>query len=52
MEISKCNTFIFPLHARKFSNCNELGWTPTREKLVPPEKYITNENMEEFFVQC
>ncbi len=40
------------LHARKFAKCNELDWSPTREKLVPPEKYITNENMEEFFVQC
>ena len=40
------------LHARKFANCNELEWTPTREKLVPPEEDINNENMEEFFVQC
>ena len=52
MDNSKWSYFIFPLHARKFATCNELGWTPTREKLVPPEKYITNENMEEFFVQC
>ena len=40
------------LHARKFANCNELEWVPTREKLVPSEEDITNENIEEFFVQC
>ncbi len=40
------------LHARKFARCNDLEWSPTKDKLVPPKDDITNENMEEFFVQC
>ena len=40
------------MHARKFASCNGLDWTPTKGKFVPPEEDITNDNMEEFFVQC
>ena len=41
-----------PLHARKYAKCNHLDWTPTRENFVPPEEDVTNENLEEFIVQC
>ena len=40
------------MHARKFASCNGLDWAPTKGNFVPPEEDITNDNMEEFFVQC
>jgi len=40
------------LYARKFAQVNGLEWSPTRSNVVPPVAKITNENMEEFFVQC
>ena len=40
------------MHARKFATCNELNWAPTSGNFVPPEEAVTNDNMEEFFVQC
>ena len=43
---------IFSGHARKFASCNRLPWSPASGDFVPPEQYITNDNMEEFFCQC
>ena len=40
------------VHARKFATCNELNWAPTSGNFVPPEEAVTNDNIEEFFVQC
>ena len=40
------------LHARKFASCNGLTWKPSGSNVVPPTECITNDNMEEFFVQC
>ena len=41
-----------PVHARKFAKCNGLDWTPTKSNFVPAKEHITNDNIEEFFVQC
>jgi hypothetical protein len=48
------------VHARKFANVNGLlptspsrkGWTPTKESLIPAKEHVTNDNLEEFIVQC
>ena len=48
------------MHARKFAKVNGLlptspsakGWTPTKESLIPGKEHITNDNLEEFVVQC
>jgi hypothetical protein len=38
------------LHARRFSRVNELKWDPKdKYDLVPPKKFLTNENLEDFF---
>ena len=39
-------------HARKFARCNGLAWQPTKHHFVPPQDDITNDNIEDFFVQC
>jgi hypothetical protein len=43
---------MFSVHARKFSSCNELAFAPTPGNFIPPEEDVTNDNIEEFFVQC
>ena len=48
----KKQRFVFSLHARKFATVNNLKWKPVANSLVPPLTCLTNENMEEFFVQC
>ena len=48
------------MHARKFAKCNGLlptspsakGWTPTKGNFIPAKEHLTNDNLEEFFVQC
>ena len=40
------------MHARKFATVNNLKWRPEANSVVPPVTCLTNENMEEFFVQC
>ena len=42
----------FSSHARKFAAVNSLKWKPEGSNVVPPVTCLTNENMEEFFVQC
>jgi hypothetical protein len=43
---------MFSVHARKFSSCNGLAFAPTPGNFIPPEEDVTNDNIEEFFVQC
>ena len=55
-----CCTCKSWVHARKFAKVNGLlptspsakGWTPTKESLIPGKEHLTNDNLEEFFVQC
>ena len=54
------NKIPVPVHARKFAKCNGLlptspsakGWTPTKGNFIPAKEHLTNDNLEEFIVQC
>ncbi len=39
-------------HAKRFASTNELDWKPKNKRdVVPPNEFLTNENMEDFFVE-
>ena len=39
-------------HAKRFAATNELDWKPkNKHDVVPPNEFLTNENMEDFFVE-
>ena len=44
--------YFLSQHAKRFSHINKLSWSPKNKRdVVPPEKFLTNKNMEDFFIE-